>query len=150
MRRALGLGVGLALVAWAVWAWTRMTPPVTEAEARRHLNRIVAAAQRGDLAGVCRLNGSSLQCERMLDVIGRDRVPTQPPTVVGTRYVRKAPGATAGRVLVVEGVDGRGDRYRTEVFVFRESRFSFTATNAVYWSGATLIEGDTFSPAASR
>jgi hypothetical protein len=147
-RRALGLGL-LALLALGVgaWLWTRVTPPVTEAEARRYLARLVAAAQDHDLERLCHLNGAYLNCHKTLEYIGGpDTVPHDPPTVVGTRYHPKDPGGTAGRVLVVEGVDGRGRHYRTEVFVFRENRFHFKATNGVYWSGARFIEDGLVQP----
>jgi hypothetical protein len=50
-------------------------------------------------------------------------------------------------VLVVEGVDGLGRPYRTEVFVFRENRYHFKAINGVYWSNYRFAESaDTTSP----
>lgn len=148
-RRVLGLG-GVLLLAALVgfWWWTRLTPPVTEAEARAYLDRIVAAAQSRDFEAMCRLNGAVMNCEAQLRLAGMDALPTEPPRVTGTRYHRKEPGGTAGRVLVVEGIDGRGKSYRTEVFVFRENRYDFKAINAVYWSNFRFIEDDTVSPDA--
>lgn len=147
-RRVLGLGaLALLVVALGGWWWSRMTPPVTEAEARRYLGRIVEAAEARDLDRVCRLNGAQANCRETLRYIGGpDTVPTEPPRVVGTRYYAERDGDTAGRVLVVEGIDGRGKSYRTEVFVFRENRFNFKATNAVYWSGAKFIEDGVVTP----
>lgn len=95
------------------------------------------AAQARDLERVCHLNGAYLNCRRTMDYAGgTGAVPSEPPVVTGTRYHPKEPGGTAGRVLVVEGKDGLGRPYRTEVFVFRENRFHFKAINAVYWSGS--------------
>jgi hypothetical protein len=146
-RRALGLGVLLVLVALVgYWSWTRVTPPVTEAEGRAYLNKIVAAARARDFEAMCRLNGAVANCRRQLTQAGADAVPPEPPRVVGTRYVPERDGSVAGRVLVVEGVDGRGRTYRTEVFVFRENRYHFKAINAVYWSNYKLIESNTVSP----
>jgi hypothetical protein len=139
-RRAKALAVVAALaVTVGVWGWTRVTPPVTEAEARRYLDRIVAAAQAHDLERVCRLNGAVLNCRETLRVIGGpSTTPTTPPAVVGTRYLKKQKGGTAGMVLIVTGTDGNGKAYRSEVMVFREDRSHFKAINAVYWSGLTI------------
>ncbi len=147
-KRVLGLGAVLILTpAIGVWWWTRMTPPVTEAEARAYLDRIVVAARARDFNELCHLNGAVLNCERVLNEFKlRSAVPSDPPTVVGSRYHRKTPGGTAGRVLVVTGTTSCGKPYRTEVFVFRETRFNFKAINAVYWSNFKLIESNNLSP----
>lgn len=118
-----------------------MTPPVTEAEARAYLGQLVAAGRARDFDRLCRLNGSVLNCRRALDTGMRNAVPADPPRVSGTRYYPKQPGGTAGRVLFVEGTTSCGKPYRTEVFVFRENRFHFKATNAVYWSNYTFGTG---------
>jgi hypothetical protein len=56
---------------------------------------------------------------------------------------RSSPGDdTAGRILVVRGMDGAGNPYESEVLVFRENRRGFKAINAVYWSNATIIENE--------
>ena len=150
-KRLFGLGVVLSLLAaTAWWGWTRVTPPVTEAEARAYLDRIVAAALAGDLDKVCDFNGAVLNCERILRERGvRAALPSDPPTVTGTRYHPKDKGGTAGRVLVVEGRTSCGKPYRTEVFVFRENRFHFKAINAVYWSGFNVGASDVASPQKS-
>lgn len=146
-RRALGLGGGLLLATLlGFWWWTRLTPPVTEAEARTYLTKIVAAVQARDFDRMCRLNGAVSNCETQLQMAGTDTVPTEPPRVAGTRYHRKERGGTAGRVLIVEGIDGRGTPYRTEVFVFRENRYSFKAINAVYWSNFGFGANDIATP----
>jgi hypothetical protein len=147
-RRALGLGIPvlLLLVLAGGWWWTRMTPPVTEAEARAYLDRIVAAGRVRDFDKVCNLNGSVLNCRRILDAAMRNALPAGPPTVTGTRYYRKQQGGTAGRVLFVEGTTKCGKHYRTEVFVFRENRFHFKAVNAVYWSNYTFGTGPELTP----
>ena len=127
-----------------------MTPPVTEAEARAYLNRIVAAGRARDFDGVCDLNGSVLSCRRILGIRGmRAALPSDAPTVTGTRYYPKQRGGTAGRVLFVEGTTSCGKPYRTEVFVFRENRFHFKAINAVYWSNDTFGTGPELTPPAS-
>jgi hypothetical protein len=146
-KRVLGLGVAaVAALSFGVWWWTRITPPVTEAEARAYLDRIVAAARARDFDKMCRLNGAVHNCRVQLAQAGEYAVPPSPPRVVGTRYYKEGDGSVAGRALVVEGVDGCGKNYRTEVFVFRENRFHFKSINAVYWSNYKIIEGNVLSP----
>jgi hypothetical protein len=149
-RRRVLVVVGVLLVAigWGAWWWTRVTPPVTEAAARTYLTRIVAAARAHDFDRLCGLNGSVLMCRDLLVNEGLERsVPSDAPTVVGTRYLHEHDGYVAGRVLVVEGRTPCGQRYRTEVFVFRENRFHYKAINAVYWSNARITDsGGVASP----
>ena len=141
-RRVLGLG-GLAAgaIAAAVF-WPRggsELPRVTEAEARAHLARIVAAGRAHDFAALCALNGAVNNCRRQLDLVGTDAVPSEPPRVVGSRFHDKeAPDDTPTFVLIVEGIDGKGKRYHTEVGVFWEERGVLKAINAVYWSNFSV------------
>jgi hypothetical protein len=133
--------VALAVVGLWLTVAHRHGSPLTEAEARRHLDRIVAAARAGDLDAMCSLNGSPFNCRRTLEGT-RDRVPPDPPDAVAARYVGKsATNDTPGWLLVVEGTRAAGGRYRTEVFVFRDDEGRVKAINAVYWSGATLDLG---------
>jgi hypothetical protein len=56
--------------------------------------------------------------------------------VVSARYVGKqSPSDTAGYLLAVDGTDGRGRHYDSQVYVFRTDRRHLKAINAVYWSG---------------
>lgn len=156
IRLLVSLAV-LAAAGFGAWWWffSGAETPVSEAEARRYLDRMVAAAQARDFEVLCRLNGAALNCERMLDtgcdpstappaISCKETVPPEPPEVVATR---NSPGdGYAGRILVVRGVDGAGKPYETEVLVFRENRRSLKATNSVYWSGATIIEDEDDTP----
>jgi hypothetical protein len=114
--------------------------PVSDAEARAHLDRIVAAAQARDWEQFCRLSAAVFNCELELNTAGRDAVPPVRPTIVESRFHEKqfSDGST-GRVLVVEGTDGRGRPYRTEVMVSRYEGH-LEATNAVYWGSAEIYE----------
>jgi hypothetical protein len=137
-RRVLGLGL-LAIVSTAAAVLLTRDgsglPPVTEAEARAYLAQIVAAGQAHDFTALCNLNGAVLNCERQLALAGRDAVPKEPPTVVATRFEGKETQEdTPTFVLSVQGIDGRGKPYRTEVGVFWEDRGRLKAINAVYWS----------------
>jgi len=151
-RRALGLG-GLAiagLLAAVVW-WPRTgsdLPRVTEAEARAYLTQIVAAGQAKDFTKLCNLNGAVNNCRRQLELVGTDAVPSAPPTIVGSRFHDKgASDDTPTYVLIVEGIDGRGKPYHTEVGIFWEERGVLKAINAVYWSNFTVTgPGDLTSP----
>ncbi|MGH8991043.1 MAG: hypothetical protein ACRDZ7_05885 [Acidimicrobiia bacterium] len=133
------------------WLWFGggAESPISDADARGYLDRMVAAAQARDFDALCDLNGSVGNCRRTLEtacdpstappaISCEETVPAEPPTVVS---LRNSPGdGYAGRILVVRGVDAAGKPYETEVLVFRENRRSFKAINAVYWSGATIIE----------
>jgi hypothetical protein len=143
----------LSVTAVGAWWWFfgGAETPVSEADARSYLNRMVAAAQAGDFEALCTLNGSVGNCRRMLEtacdpstappvISCKETVPEDPPTVVATR--NSPGGGYAERLLVVRGVDGAGNPYETEVLVFRENRRSLKAINSVYWSGATIIESE--------
>jgi hypothetical protein len=149
-RRVLGLG-GLIAAVLVVGAWqmlhaTGTTGPVTEAEARAFLNRIVAAARAGDLDKVCHLNGSVHNCQRTLEIVG-STVPPDPPKVVAARYFEKRSAEdTPGMLLVVEGVNWDHKPYSTDVYIFREDAHTLKATNAVYWSGFKVPADDITTP----
>jgi hypothetical protein len=119
--------------------------PVSEAEARAFFDQVVAAARARDFDKLCSLNGAPPNCYFALDSPFqklRDTVPPDPPTIVETRFHEKdsADGST-GRVLVVEGTDGRGRPYRTEVMVSRYEG-KLEGANVVYWSGHEIFEPD--------
>jgi hypothetical protein len=149
-RRALGLAVLVLLIGVPVWVFTHRSSPrrVSEAEARDYLGRIVAAAQARDFEAMCAFNHAVSNCQHLLDYVGRDTAPSEPPTVVSARYDPKRGDEGDGMVLTVEGVDARGKAYRTEVFVFQDDETGgLSAVNAVYWSGAKFTSnGDPSSP----
>jgi hypothetical protein len=162
-RRLLLVLLVIAIAATGVWWWTAggADKPVTEAEARRFLDRIVSAARAKDFEAVCELNGTVGNCRDQLrkgcddtpfgpdPIVCTETVPPEPPTVASTRYHQKGPGGTAGRVLVLTGTDGIGRPYKSELMVFRENRTHFKAINAVYWSNSYILEGATSSPSSS-
>ena len=108
-------------------------------QARRHLDEVVRLARAGDFDGMCALGDAN--CERSLDMAGRDAVPPDPPNVVGTRTVptTSANGqhSFGGIVFVLCGVDGRGQPYDSEMLVFNDGN-GLRAINPVYW-GPTRI-----------
>lgn len=61
-------------------------------------------------------------------------MPPDPPTIVSSRHQPAKDGYVGGRILLVRGVDGRGEPFETEVLIFRDKR-SFKAIRAVFWSG---------------
>lgn len=148
---------------WLAWGlyWGDFRGPVTDSEARGHFERIVAAARAKDFDALCRLNSSVRTCRAELQVYCRDNngpipgpmfaageelermcreaVPPDPPLIVSSRDQPKVGDSTAGRILTVRGVDGRGRSYETEVMVFWTGR-GFLATHAVFWSGDKFDE----------
>lgn len=122
----------------------------------------MTAAKAGDFEAVCKLHGTTGNCRHQLDqgcderpfdedrISCTDTVPEAPPTVVSTRYLEKEGDGTPGRILVLSGTDALGRPYRSEVLVFRETRHSLKAINAVYWASSYIIEGDTVTPGGTR
>ena len=143
------------LLVLAVAACTSAGPPAgtipTIEEAQRHLDEIVRLARAGDFEGVCALG--DLNCDNSLEIAGRDAVPPDPPTVVGTRTVPTTSSngqqSFGGVVFVLCGIDGRGDHYDSEMLVFHDGN-GLRAINPVYW-GRTRIDSSpqtepTFAP----
>lgn len=139
----LGLGaIAATMGVTAVLAWPGGggdLPDVTEAEARAFLEQIVAAGQARDFDRLCSFNGAVANCEVQLRSAGRDAVPADRPRVTGSLLFE---GDTPTRILTVEGTDGRGKPYRTEVGVFWAERGSLKAINAVYWSNSRVGTSD--------
>jgi hypothetical protein len=161
-RTFIPLLLVVAVVA-GIWWWffNGADEPVTDAEARRHLDRIVAAAQARDFDTLCRLNGSVGNCQTQLEqgcddtpfdaerISCTTTVPAARPTIASTRYHEKdTPDGTPGRILVLKGADALGRPYGSELMVFRENRNNFKAINAVYWSNSHIIEGNEVTPGA--
>jgi len=150
------LAVAIAAGGWLWWQGGGFGRPVSDAAARRYFNKIVAAAMAKDFDELCRHNGSVGTCEAELRVYCptefgsggapsflkgealeqacRESVPTEPPTIVSSRYRPARGGSVGGRILVVRGTDGRGKPYETDVMIFRDRR-TYKATHAVFWSG---------------
>lgn len=109
----------------------------TPAEAEAYLTRVVELARAPDFAGLCALGGGN--CEKILEVAGRDAVPALPPTLVDQFELparHNADGSTdvGGRVLVLCGIDGQARPYRTEMPVFFHGS-EMRAIEPIYWSG---------------
>lgn len=153
--RLFAIVIGIVGVGGWWWLFGGAEASVSEDQARRYLDRMVAAAQAKNFEALCDLNGSVGNCQRMLDtacdpstappaISCKETVPADPPTIASTR---NSPGdGYAGRILVVRGVDAAGKPYETEVLVFRENRRSLKAVNSVYWSGASIIENEQDTP----
>lgn len=133
----------VALAAALGYLGTRPTgtpAPVSEAEARGHLERLVAVALDGDLGGLCALNGAVANCARGL-AGARDAVPRTAPSSITARFVD---GRDEGRgwVFDLEGVDGKGAAYDSQVMVFRDHEGRLKAINAVWWTGSRVVIRD--------
>lgn len=156
----------LVIVAGAAGAWWWFfggaDKPVTEAEARHYLGRIVATAKARDFEALCKLHGTMGNCRHQLNqgcderpfdqdkISCTETVPEAPPTVVSTRYLEKDGDGTPGRILSLSGTDAFGRPYQSEVLVFRENRHNFKAINAVYWANSYIIEGDIVTPGGTQ
>ena len=120
----------------------------TLTEAHGFLRQMVALAQRGDFASLCAFGDGN--CVRSLDAAGRDGVPSEPPTLIGTRFIpTQATGdqvSIGGLVLELSGRDAKGRAYSSEMLVFRD-RSALKAINPVYWDN-TKISGGIATPAS--
>lgn len=126
----------------------------TVADARKMLDRVVSLAQARDFEGICSLGDGN--CRRSLETVGRDAVPPDPPTVVGTRIIPTSTTAgdqthLGGVVLIVCGVDANGNHYDSEMLVFH-SGHGLQVINPVYWGttriadSANPVPPETFAP----
>lgn len=138
-----------ASVSIAVSVGSGSDEEVSVREATNLLNQAVAYAQARDLDRLYDISGSQGICRSQWELSGGEQaVPDEPPEIVDTyllpaMHLNNGCVAVGGRVLVVEGVDGLGESYRTEFFVFR-SRDSgldgLAVTNVVYWSGYGIAQ----------
>lgn len=115
---------------------------VSEDEARFFLDQAVAAARARDWDRLCNLNGAPPNCHFALDSPFqnlRDTLPPDPPRIVETRFLEESAEGAGGRILIVEGTDGRGKPYRTEVLVSRYEG-KLEGTNVVYWSSHEIFD----------
>jgi len=123
--------------------------PPTLAEAQGYLNQLVAAARGGDFAALC--PSQDLTCTDQLDAAGRDAVPPDPPTILGSRTIESSNAdgqqTIGGIALTVCGLDGRQRPYRSEVLVFR-SGSGLAALNPVYWDNVSVAGGTPVTPIA--
>lgn len=114
----------------------------TETEARAYFDRIVVAAMADDFDQLCALNGAEFNCRQQLEMAGEGSRPPEPPAVVGSRvHEKQFSDGTPGRILIVEGTNGLGKSYRSEVLVFREGS-DLEATNAVFWDNGEIYDRD--------
>ncbi len=124
---------------------------VTIDEAKAILNQAVAYAQARNLGGLCQLGGSVNMCQHQFTGAGGwGTVPSEPPEIVDTYYLPTKHfdngfQATGGRVLVLEGINGKGEPYRTEFMVFKTDDPSagsggLAVINVVYWSGFGIAQ----------
>jgi hypothetical protein len=111
-------------------------------EAQGFLAKLVTLARRGDFTSFCAVG--DLNCERSLDTAGRNAVPPAPPTVIDVRIVPNTTSgdqvSIGGLVLVMCGEDATGERYRSEMLVFRD-RTGLRAINPVYWGNGRISGG---------
>ncbi|MFP3974867.1 MAG: hypothetical protein ACLFVK_01425 [Dehalococcoidia bacterium] len=121
---------------------------VSVQEAKAVLDKAVTYASSGKVEKLCNMGGSVSICEHHLrDAGGDESIPSEPPEIVDTYLVREKHSDNrtqlGGRVLVLEGVDGRGATYHTEFLVTRvpDSR-ELIALYPVYWSGIGVGQTD--------
>lgn len=146
--RTLLLAVVLLLTACAPPAVRPdIRPDVTEADARAFLSQAVSLAMARDFTGLCNLGSGTGMCNIILGHGMKETVPNHLPKVVCSYRLpgRQYPDggfSVGGLVLVVEGVNGQGRPYETDVLVFHDGR-SLSAINLVWWSGYGIAQTNT-------
>lgn len=132
--------VAVTALVWAVLGAPTPHDPATEAEARAYLDKAIRAGLARDFRALCDLNGSVFNCETDLDSRDRATVPTAAPTSIEAFYAKaKGGNETPGWVLTVQGRNGQGLPYKTEVMVFKDHEGKLTAINIVWWSGNRIV-----------
>jgi hypothetical protein len=133
----------------AAFASNENSEEVSVEEAISLLNQAVAYAQVRDLDKLYELAGSKGICRSQWELAGGEQaVPDEPPEIVDTYllptvHLKNGCKVVGGRVLVLEGVDGLGNPYRTEFFVFRSGDSGLgglAVTNVIYWSGYGILQ----------
>ncbi|MEO0248156.1 MAG: hypothetical protein ABIN58_01180 [candidate division WOR-3 bacterium] len=147
---------------WEHWksAWINMvtteapSPPHGEIginEARAILDQAVSYAQARNLGGLCQLGGSANMCQHQFTSAGGwVTVPSEHPEIADiyylpTKHFKNGFQATGGRVLVLEGINGVGETYRTDFLVFETDdpgagSEGLAVINVVYWSGFGIAQ----------
>jgi len=148
----------LLLVFLVVTACSADAPPAgtipTVEDAREIFDRVVSLARARDFEGLCSLGDGN--CRRQLETAGREAVPPDPPTVVGTRTIPTTTTAgnqthLGGVVLILCGIDANGNHYDSEMLVYH-SGHGLQVINPVYWGttriadSANPVPPETFPP----
>lgn len=148
------VGAVLALMVLAVGGCDVLRPtpdlPPTEAEARAHLDKVVAIVVTGELSTLCVL--ASGTCPMELRNSDPALWPNTGPVVVGSEVVRpqtldNGNSASGGRLLQLCGVDGANQPYYSEMLVFRDSSNRMISINTLYWLGARVGGAPVTAPA---
>jgi hypothetical protein len=142
--RTMLLLVILAMVATGVsCSHTENGAEVSVADATAMLDKVVACAQAHDLKGLGKLADDLPITQTNWDSAGGwATLPAEPPTIVGSRLLPTTPWgdgyiALGGRVLTLEGIDGTGKPYHSEVLVFYEDG-KLKMINTIYWDNTTI------------
>jgi hypothetical protein len=108
---------------------------VTAQEATLTLDRAIAIVEAGRQDALCReIGAGESYCTISLHDVGCAlRTPTERPTIVASRPVPHQFDVPDGWVLTVEGLDGVGEKYRTDFYVVRDGNGKLKSPYPVYW-----------------
>lgn len=119
---------------------------ISESEARAVLDEVVKATTPDKtVEELCAPSSSPSICEDEFDRAGgKDAIPTDPPTIVGSRMTSSQIVGNAvtvpGYVIEVEGVNGLGEKYQGEFLVYggEDSHTRLKPHNTIFWSVLTF------------
>lgn len=122
---------------------------VTEEQARTFFDQAVNVALSDNVDALCDFASTPSNCTRDLMSM-QERIPKQAPEILCAYELlpQRTEHAmlSGGQVLVVSGLDGMENPFRTEVLIFHDGH-QLRGTNIVWWSNrgigsAKLSEGD--------
>jgi len=118
-------------------------------EATALLNQSIQYASDHNLDGLCGMGGAVAMCQHLFENAGGwDAVPDEAPEIIDSYMLpQKDLGngtyEVGGRILVVKGVDGLGNPYQTDFFVFMNSETGeLAALYPIYWGNFSIVETD--------
>lgn len=114
---------------------------ISIAAAQQVLARAERHAQARNFQALCELGDFVRMCEQELQTQGvRAAVPHESARLIDTYILPKNGQFSGGRVLVIEGVDGNGTPYHTEVLVHYGQAGHLTLLMPIYWTGTTVAD----------
>lgn len=125
--------------------------PVSHQEALGVLRRAVDMVQSGRSSALCEALGAAEHfCFTWLVEEGLAlSAPLVEPAVVASHTISAQPGYPMGRVLVLEGVDGHGNPFRTDFLVVRTFGAAggrLAAPYPIYWRGTKVLPNGAAQP----
>ncbi len=145
---AIVLFAALTVISSACGPDWRKPETISLEEAIYVLDQSFESVRQRNLDALCELGGSVLSCERRWHNSGEwDSAPSSYPNLISSMIlpdIEMSNGTTSrgGRLLVLEGIDGYGDQYRSEILIFDEGGDNLVALNPVFWINTRIARSN--------